>query len=197
MDPRSGRDLWGVPEEAMVSVALIQLARRYGMVADSCGMTSDVPRWDLQIGLERMMTSLVPAMAGAESLSGMGTAWEGASSLEMMVIDNEILNDISRIMDGIGVDEQRLATDQLDKVGHMGNFLAQRHTMEFLRKGEFRVSPLWDKRTTERATRDGHKPIQDVARQRARTILKEHEPERLDRDVERMIGEVIESATRS
>jgi trimethylamine--corrinoid protein Co-methyltransferase len=194
MDPRSGRDLWGVPEEALTSVAMVQLARKYGMVSDTCGMSSDVPRWGVQMGLERMMTALVPAMAGAESLAGMGGAWEAASSLEMMVIDDEILNDVSRIMNGIGVDDASLALEQLDRVGHMGNFLAQRHTMEFLRKGELRMSPLWDKRTTERAKKDGYMPTQDAARQRVMEILKDHVPDPLDRDTERMIADVIKDA---
>ena len=49
MDMRSGRELWGIPEEALVSAAMVQLAKRYKMVSDSCGTSSDVTRWDMQM----------------------------------------------------------------------------------------------------------------------------------------------------
>jgi len=196
MDPRSGRDLWAVPEQVLASAAMVQIARRYKMVSDVSGMTSDIPRWDVQMGLERMMAVLVPFMAGADSISGIGGAWEGASSLEMMVIDNEIWNDIARLSRGIEVDSEGLAVDLVDKVGPMGSFLAQPHTMNAIRKGEFRVSPLWDKRSSDKAVREGFKPIQEAAHEKAKRILKEHVPEALDRNVLADIDMVLREASR-
>lgn len=197
MDPRTGRDLWGVPEEALVSAAMVQLADRYNMVSDTCGMTSDMTRWDIPVGFERMMTTLVPMMAGTESISGMGEGWEGASCLEMMVVDNEVLNDIGRVMRGIAIDEDRFGLDVIDKVGHMGNFLAQRHTMDYLRKGEIRLSSLWDKRVSEKASRDGFKTMLETARDRMDEILRDHSPMPLDGDVERDLGRILKEAQRT
>ena len=173
MDPRTGRDLWGTPEEALVSASLVQMARRYGMVSDTNGMSSDITRWDMQMGLECMMTGLVPALAGAESISGIGGGWEGASSLEMMVIGNEVFNDISRFLNGFDVDEGTMGIDLIDKVGQMGSFLAERHTMDNLHKGEIRVSSLWDKRTASSARKEGFKSLQESARERVKSILRE------------------------
>jgi trimethylamine--corrinoid protein Co-methyltransferase len=197
MDPRSGRDLWGIPEEALVSAALVQLARKYGMVSDTNGMSSDITRWDMQMGLELMMTGLVPALAGAESISGVGGGWEGASSLEMMVIGNEVFSDISRLLQGFQVDDRTLGLDIIDKVGHMGGFLAERHTMDNLGRGELRISSLWDKRTSGRAMKEGFKPIQEMARDQVRKILREHIPESLDGDVERAMDAVVKEASKS
>ena len=197
MDPRSGRDLWGTPEAALVNVAIVQLAHKYGMISDASGMASDMTRWDMQMGFELMMTVLPPALAGAESLSGIGGGWEGASSLEMMVIGNEVFEDVFRIMRGIDVDDGRLAVGLIDKVGHMGNFLAQAHTMEHVRSEEVRISSLWDKRTSDRAAKEGFKPIQEAARNRVRSILKEHVPEPLDRDIERDVERVLRAAQKT
>ena len=197
MNPRSGTDLWGLPEEGLVSAAMAQMARRYHMSADSCGMTSDIPRWGLQMGLERMMTALLPALAGCESISGMGSGWEGASSLEMMVIDNEICNDVARILQGVDVDDDGLALDLLDNVGHMGNFLAQPHTMNRLRSGEVRTSKLWDKRSNEKMMKEGFRQIHEVARERVKCLLEEHVPVPLDRDVEKDIRLIMKDAFRA
>ena len=197
MDPRSGRDLWGVPEGGLASAAIIQLARRYNMVGDASGTTSDITRWDIQLGLECMMTTLVPVMAGAESISGIGGGWEGASSLEMMVIGNEVYDDVDRIMRGVAVDDDRLGLDAIDQIGQMGTYLAHPHTARYLRSGELRLSSLWDKRTSEGASREGFKPLTEAARDRAKRILKEHEPMPLDRDVENDIASIMRDAQKS
>lgn len=191
LDLRSAKNLWGLPELGLASAATVQIAHRYHMTADVYGVTTDANGWDLQIGLERMMAAIPPALAGADNLSGIGGAWENASSLEMMVIDDEIYADIFRLVRGIGVDEDRIALDVIDKVGPMGNFLAQRHTMKYLREGEMRNSSLWDKRTRDKAEIEGVRPIQDVARERARRILEEHIPTPLDRDVERELTRIV------
>ncbi|MEK6987350.1 MAG: trimethylamine methyltransferase family protein, partial [Candidatus Thermoplasmatota archaeon] len=191
LDLRSGKNVWGLPEMGLASAATVQIAHRYHMAADVYGVTTDANAWDLQIGLERMMSALLPGMAGADNLSGMGGAWENAASLEMLVIDNEIYADVFRAIRGLEVDEERLALDIIDKVGPMGNFLAQKHTMKFLRLGEVRNSPLYDKRTMDRAKMEGIRSLQETARDVVRKILKDHAPTPLDRDVEKELTRVV------
>jgi len=50
---------------------------------------------------------------------------------------------------------------------------------------------LWDKRTSDRTAKEGFKPLQESAKDRVRSILKEHVPDPLDRDVERDIERVL------
>ncbi len=90
MDLRSGKNCRGVPEMALVSAATVQIAHKYNMIADVYGVTTDANCWDMQIGIERMMAAMVPALAGADHLSGIGGAWENAASYELLVIDDEI-----------------------------------------------------------------------------------------------------------
>lgn len=191
MDLRTGRSVWGNPEMALASAATVQIAHKYRMVADVYGVTTDAHDWDIQHGLERMMAAMVPAMAGADSLSGMGGLWESSSSLEMLVIDNEIYADVFRAIGGIEVDEERLALDVIDRVGPMGNFLAQTHTMKFLKMGDLRISNLFDKRTSEKIGREGAKPLEKAAKEVALKILKEHEvaPVENEKELDRIIKE--------
>ncbi len=196
MDQRTGRNIWGVPEMAIVSAATVQIAHKYNMTADVYGVTTDVNSWDLQTGLERMQAAMVPGLAGADSLSGMGGMWENACSFEMLVIDNEIYADVFRAIRGMEVDDEHLALDIIDKVGHMGNFLSQPHTMKYLRLGEVRNSPLFDKRTGEKSKREGFRPLNEVAREQAKKILKEHEPTPLDKGIERDLDRVIKEESK-
>ncbi len=197
LDLRSGKNLWGLPELGLVSAATVQIAHRYHMTADVYGVTTDANGWDLQVGLERMIAALPPALAGADNLSGIGGAWENAASLAMAVIDDEIYADIFRLIRGIEVDEDRLALGLIDAVGPMGNFLAQRHTMKYLREGEMRNSPLWDKRTMDRAKTEGLRPIQEVAAERARRILREHVPVPLDRDIRAELARIVDEGCKT
>ncbi len=194
LDLRSGNNIWGVPEMALASAATVQIAHKYNMIADVYGVTTDANIWDTQIGLERMMAALVPAMAGADNLSGIGGGWDNAGSYEMLVIDDEIYENVFRIVRGIEVDEGRLATDLIDKVGPMGNYLAQTHTMEYFRKGEMRVSPLFDKRTSERVRKEGVRPLHVAAKDVVKRILKEHEVTPLDSEVEQEISRIVKDA---
>ncbi len=196
MDQRYGRNVWGNPEMAVASSATVQIAHKYNMIADVYGITSDVQQYGIQMGLERMMTGLMPALAGADNLSGIGGAWENAASYEMIVVDDETFSDIYRMVAGLEINDERLGLDMIDKVGPMGNFLAQHHTMKFLRAGEMRLSELYDKRTGERVKSEGMRPLQDVARDKVRQILKEHQPEPLDKDVEKELSKVVKEAER-
>lgn len=197
MDPRTGRNIWAVPEMSLVSAASVQIAHRYNMVADIEGGCTDSPEWDVQVGIERMMSSLFSAMSGADSMSGIGGAWDTCASLEMAVIDDEILANVFRCIEGMEVDDDRIALDVIDAVGPMGNFLSQRHTMEYLRSGELRLSPLFDKRTAERAMREGFEPLNKRARVAVDRILAQHEPTPLDRDVDRELSDIVKAASRS
>jgi trimethylamine--corrinoid protein Co-methyltransferase len=98
---------------------------------------------------------------------------------------------------GFDVNTDTLAIDLIDKVGHMGNFLAQPHTMKYLRQGEIRHSQLYDKRTAERAKKDGVRPLQDVAKDVVKKILKEHVPLPLDRDVEKDLSKIVKDAEKT
>jgi len=197
MDLRTGKNVWGMPEMALASASTVQIAHKYKMIADVYGVTMDGNMLDIQAGIERATTALIPAMAGADNLSGIGGAWENAASYEMLVVDNEIYADVFRAVRGFDVNTDTLAIDLIDKVGHMGNFLAQQHTMKHLRQGEIRNSQLYDKRTAEKARKEGVRPLQDAAKDVVRKILKEHVPMPLDRDVEKDLAKIVKDAEKT
>ncbi|MCJ7562796.1 MAG: trimethylamine methyltransferase family protein [Thermoplasmata archaeon] len=192
LDLRTGKNIWGVPEMGLASAATVQIAHKYKMIADVYGVTTDANDWGMQVGLERMMSGMLPAMAGADNLSGIGGAWDNAASYEMLVIDNEIYADIFQMMRGISVDDNKLALDIIDKVGPMGNYLAQMHTMKNMK--DIRISSLYDKRPADKARKDGIRPLHELARDQAKKILKEHQPTPLDKDQLRELEKVVKES---
>jgi len=197
LDLRTGNNIWGMPELAIASAATVQLAHKHKMICDVYGVTMDGHSYDMQAGIERAQCALLPALAGADDLSGIGGAWENGASYEMLVIDNEIYADVFRAVRSFDVNDETLAVDIIDKVGPMGNFLSVPHTMTWFRKGEIRLSPLWDKRTGEKARHEGVRPLQDLAKDQVKKILKEHQPTPLDPDVERQLAQVVKESEKT
>lgn len=114
-------------------------------------------------------------------------------SYEQLLIDAEIVRMIRRTLQGITVDDIHLAANVLKSVGPGGTFLAQRHTLKFMRQ-ESSQAKLFDRRMYDAWEADGKKDIREIANEKARQILEEHEPERLPEDVIKKIDDIIEEA---
>jgi trimethylamine---corrinoid protein Co-methyltransferase len=146
---------------------------------------------DAQIGHEKTLTGVLPALAGSNIIYGMGMIDMGMTmSYEQILIDADIVKKIKRISQGIIVDEESLALDVIEAVGPAGNYLAQRHTLKHMKK-ELSVGGLMDRRMREAWESDGAKDIATRANEAAKAILKTHIPEPLTEDVSKKIREII------
>jgi trimethylamine--corrinoid protein Co-methyltransferase len=98
LDMRAGNTVWGGVELGMVSAATVQLAHRYRLPVNVYGFSTNAFTLDLQNGYERAINAILPALAGADELSGIGEMASGAMScLAQMVIDDEIAAGVLRI----------------------------------------------------------------------------------------------------
>ena len=129
-------------------------------------------------------------------LSGAGCI-EGAItvSYEQLVIDDEIFGMIFRAVKGIEVNEEKLAIDVIARVtNEASNFLQQLHTVKHFRQ-EYYPPKLSDRASRLRWRKMGSKNIVEVAREKARKILAEHQPPPLDKDVVKEIKKILKRAT--
>ena len=86
---------------------------------------------DSQAAHEKTITSLLPAIAGANSIYGSGMLELGQTfSMEQLVIDNDIIAMNFRAMEGIPVTDDTLAVAATKEVGVGNDFLGQITTME-------------------------------------------------------------------
>lgn len=143
VDPRTGILTSGTPETGVSSIAAVLLARRYGMACDCYGPTTDSRVADAQFGSEHALNALLGMLARPRFLSGVGDVQAGASSsLEALVIDDDILGDVfyaltPRPWDGEALDVAAIVEGVLGGKG----FLGTRHTRRFIRS-EFAAPPL-------------------------------------------------------
>ncbi len=164
--------MWGVPT----------LAGTFGTDAHGLG-------WETSMGGGK--TSLLCALCGAETGSGMGLV-RGSTLLypEALVLDAELYYSVQENAAKLDTSPDYLALDVIHAVGPRGHFLRERHTRDYFRKlGFSEVVHIPD---TGGSYRD---PI-EVAREKTDWILENHHPEPLIEHQQTELSRILEAAER-
>jgi trimethylamine---corrinoid protein Co-methyltransferase len=196
MEPRTAISTWSGVELGMISAASVQLAHHYGLPVNVYGFSTNSHLPDLQTGFQHSINALIPALAGADELSGVGELESGVlSSLAQLVIDNELIASLNRILRSFSIDEKSLAVDLISEVVRGGQtFTAEQHTVDYLRSGELLFSSLLEYRTWadwEAADKQG---FYERAQQEVDRILATHQVDPLSNAQEAELDFLMEKA---
>jgi len=184
-DMASGNVAQGAVEAGLITAATAQLARHYGLPSRVLGGTTDAKTLDLQCVLERVATLVPPVLAGVDFVVCAGTLEAVTTeSHALLALDDEIAGMLLRLARGIEVDENTLAVELIKLVGWDGNYLAERHTAQNLRREHF-LPKLLPRDVRQTWEEKGGKTTLDLARERVRAILAKHQPRQLDPEVEK------------
>jgi trimethylamine--corrinoid protein Co-methyltransferase len=149
---------------------------------------------DAQTGHEKTLTAMLPALAGANLIYGMGMLEMGqVLSFSQMVMDNEFAAMIKRSIRGIEVNDELMAVDLIKQVGIGGNFLGEKHTMEHI-VGEQVQADLIDRRMRGGWEKRGAKDLHESSVERARKILETHQPKQLEGGLAEELIKIAKSA---
>lgn len=196
MEPRTGLSVWGGVELGMASSATVQVGHYYGLPVNVYGFSTNSHVLDVQNGFERAFNALLPALAGADELSGIGEMAAGVmSSYAQMVCDNEIAASVRRVQNGFEIDEDSLAVKVIAKVMRGDrNFLGQAHTRQYLREGELYLTQLAERGAWESFAREGSKGMADRAQAEAERILAEHQVPALSEEQDAELDVILAKA---
>ena len=137
------------------------------------------------------MTAMLPALTGSNVIYGMGMLEMGMTmSYEQLLIDQEIVRMIRRIIQGIAVNKDTIALDVIKKVGPAGNYLGERHTLKYMRQ-ELSTTTLINRKMRDNWEKNGSKDISEVAREKAIEILENYKPTPLPEDVRKKIHDIV------
>ncbi len=192
VDIRTMAFLFGSVEMGIMNAAAAQLAQYYGLPIYATAGVSDSKIPDVQAGFEKASTSMLVALAGANYIHDAAGLIESAmtAGYAQYVIDDEINGMVMRAVRGIEVDEDTLATEVINAVGPGSHYMAEEHTLRFM-KSEFFFSRVADRRSHTRWAEDGEKDGWDRANDIAKEILAAHQPLPLPEDVDAWIKENI------
>jgi trimethylamine---corrinoid protein Co-methyltransferase len=199
MDMRTTQMVFAGPEQALMAVGMVEMAKFYKLpVYINVGLTdSKIP--DAQGGLECGMTLLAGALAGADIFGHMGICGvDQATSLSMLVMQNEIIEYVERVMRGVDVNDTTLAVDVIKEVAPRpgATYIAEPHTAENLR-AEHWFPKLLDRQFFAAWRSDGMKDMAARCKETKERLLAEHQVEPLDPKLEREIDRIAAAAVKS
>lgn len=184
MDLRTGAYQSGAIERVLLSCCHIQMARSYGLPAAAATGISDSKVTDEQTAYEKTFNLFAAALAGVHLLRG-GGAFDNlfVHSHEQLVIDDEIMAMIRRIMRGVDTSPDSFAAEIVEQVGPRGQFLDSLHTLVHMRR-EVSVSQLSTRLSRSQWEEEGSKDVVERARDKVRAILAGSPASLLPADVE-------------
>ncbi len=194
MDMLSSVLAYGAPELSLQSAALTEMAHTLGLPVWSTAGCTDSKLVDEQAGIEGAISLLFAGLSGADLVHDVGyieSALTGA--LQMTTMSNEIIGFVKRILRGIEVTPETLATEVIREVGPGGHYLATDHTLNHF-KSEFWFPTLMDRTRWEEWLASGSLTMGDRVQQHLADILEAHEPAPLAPAVQKQIDDILAKA---
>jgi trimethylamine--corrinoid protein Co-methyltransferase len=188
-DLRTGAFSGGSGEEALVMAATAQLCNHFGFITSVASGMSDSKTMDAQAGYEKAITSTALALAGGNLIA----AYPGivgsllGQSFEGMVIDNDMLGNVQRLLRGIEVTDETLSYEVIENtVFGVGHYLNQPHTLELMQK-EYLYPEVADRRTPGEWEVSGKEDIYELAHEKVKKTLSSYFPEYIEPAADRRI----------
>jgi len=190
MDMRTAIDSYGAPEHHLADVVNAQVAHSYGLPAWGYAADTDSKVVDLQAALEYFSATIMGFLSGCNLLHDVGYLESGmTASCESIVLGNEVVEFVRRLLQNVDVDEDSLAVEVIKRVGPGETFLKEGHTRTHLR--DFWYSPLLDRGRYTEWDWEGRPTVLDRLRQQVQVILSSHKPPPLDESIIRSIDAFI------
>ncbi len=176
-DLRSMGYCGGGVEFGMMNAAIHQMAEHIGVPNYNSSGLSDSKLPDAQAGWEKAFTTLLAAMGGSNYVHHAAGMLESMLCLayEQFVMDDEIIGQACKVLEGITVDEEHLALDAIAQVGPGGNYMMSPHTMAHMRTEFFAGNGATDRAMRGNWEKAGSLDARERARRIARDILAKDE----------------------
>jgi trimethylamine--corrinoid protein Co-methyltransferase len=152
----------------------------------------DSKRLDVQSGHEFTLTAIIPALAGANMIYGVGMldsalTWDYASAY----LQNEFIDMVLKVVNGIEVTANTLALDVIKEVGPAGEFLSHAHTYKNFKKlSNPKLMNRFDRESWQAA---GSPDIVELAYEKSLEILNNYKPvpraEKLQKELDGIYAE--------
>jgi trimethylamine--corrinoid protein Co-methyltransferase len=191
LDMKSTIVSYGSPEWSMGMGTWIELAKFYNLPVWGYGGATDSKVVDTQAGIEATFSIMNAFLSRCTLVHDVGYIEYGStSSMEMLVIADEIIRMTRFLMEGVQVSKNTLALDAIDRITPGGGFLADDHTMENFRTAQW-LPKIIDRTRYDSWEKNGAKDMFTRANDRAQEILAEHQAPPLPDDAESVFADVL------
>jgi trimethylamine--corrinoid protein Co-methyltransferase len=193
LDMITSQCLYNAPEYYLGYMAITEMSHYFDLPSWGYAGTSDSLIPDGQATMEGGYQTLLTALAGANLNHDVGYLNYGLTGcLEEILIQEEIISLVRRLMQGVPVNDDTLARDVIKEVGPMGDFLAHPHTLKHVRSTQWRPT-LLNRLGYEQWAEAGHKSLLDRARERVEDILINHRPVPIQDEKQHAIQNLVDN----
>jgi trimethylamine--corrinoid protein Co-methyltransferase len=183
-DMRKGGTPFGSVETAMIDSSYAQVGKSLGLPTHAYLSATESKVLDMQAGLESGMGALIGALSGINMISGAGMLDSLlCQSPEKLVVDAEGIAMAKRMLDGMKIHTETLATGFYEGVNFKGgDFLKQRITMQLFQKEQHMPGKVIDRDSMRGWKESGSMDTFTRARIRVQEILASYKRPELDAD---------------
>jgi trimethylamine--corrinoid protein Co-methyltransferase len=194
MNLRTGSPVYGAPETSLYSAALSDISRNLGVPFMGTAGVSESKVLDLQAAIESAVQVVLSGLSGATLVHDVGFLdCAEIGSLEMLVMNDEIIGMIRRIMRGIEISDDTLMLDLIDEVGPAGEFMTAPETAARCR-AEIWMPRLMDRDRWDNWQTSGATDMRQRIKAYLDQILSTHKPPLLPDDASEKIQAILEAA---
>jgi trimethylamine--corrinoid protein Co-methyltransferase len=197
-DMRRGTTPMGAIETAMIDAAYAQVGKSLDLPTHCYLGATDAKIVDAQAGLESGVSAIIGALAGVNMISGAGMIdFLACQSPEKLVVDAEAIGMAKRLVAGIEVRTETLATALFEGINFKGDFLKQKITRELFPKEQYLPSAVIDRDSIRGWQQAGS--LDTFARAKVRTceLLAAYKRPEADPAQEREMRAMVESLARA
>jgi len=192
-DMRKGTTPMGAIETAMIDASYAQVGKYLGLPTHTYLCASDSKIVDAQAGMESGITAMIGALAGINMISGAGMLdFLACQSAEKLVVDAEGISMAKRMLEGMQVQTESLATALFEGINFKGNFLKQKITRELFPKEQYLPSAVIDRDSIRGWQAGGSKDTFARAKDRTNQLLQDYQQPAMAEDQKKELQLMVE-----
>ncbi|MFP4082507.1 MAG: trimethylamine methyltransferase family protein [Candidatus Aminicenantes bacterium] len=186
---------YGSPEFNLLQAGIAEVAHHMKIPVFGTAGCTDSHILDAQAAAEAAMSILIAAEAGANLIHDCGyTGFGSAGSLFQLVMADEIIGMVRRIMRGMEVSDEALALDEIDSVGPSGEFLTSEHTLKNFKKETWFPTLINRMRYSEWKSMAGGSSMGGRIKEKTRRLLEQTEAPLLPDKKQKQMDTIIRKA---
>jgi len=191
LDMKSTIVSYGGPEWSVGMAANTSLGRYYNLPVWGYGGATDSKGVDAQAGIEATLSILTAFLNRTTLVHDVGYIEYGStSSMEMVVMADEIISMTRKFMDGVQVDRETLALEAIQRAEPGGGFVADKHTFQHFKEAQW-FPKLLDRQNYDDWQKEGEQNLSQRANERAKNLLAEHTVPPLPDHAQAVIEDVL------
>jgi len=172
LDMKQGTTPMGAIETMMINLGDVEIGKFLKMPTHAYMGLSDSKVPDTQAGFEAGMGALLAGLAGVNMVSGPGMLdFESTQSIEKLMIDNEIVGMVKRLLRGVEDYGAPFASDILKDFDDKEELLSHPSTLKLFRKELFMAGPIIDRLSRDAWKQNGSKSARKRAKEQALKLI--------------------------